>query len=201
MIKFATGFASACILALTAITPANAVVFNITYTDSPELDMSGNVVGTGSLSYNGPAVAGSYALDTLTGLAFSATIGSISFTLADITTDLSAGGILVSDLGGGEFGFVFSGDGSTSSNGGSVDFAVGSDSLTHEPTTSIADATGCCGGDGVVNLYGSGSSFGAYAATTGSNETASAVPVPASLPLVLAGMGALGLVARRRKQA
>ena len=100
----------------------HAVVFNLLYDglDDDVLD-TGAIVGTGTFSYDGPAVLGGYSLDSLSNFSFSANFGGVTFTDADFTLDNIFSGIFVFDIGGGEFGMVFSGDGANAPFGGSID--------------------------------------------------------------------------------
>jgi hypothetical protein len=171
--------------------PANAVSFYLLYDDvGDQVIGTANIIGTGTFSYDGPATVGSFALNSLTGMTFNATILGSSFSTPDILTDLSATGINVFSLGGGDYGLVFTGNGGQTS-GGSLDLLNGfGDVLTHEPTSAINDPIGCCGGNGTINLYQENPPqvFGDYSAST--------IPEPGTAALL--ALGLLGLAAPRR---
>ena len=183
----------ALILAMMFAGSASAAMFSILYDDFDDQTIgTNNIVGSGMFSYDGPIVLGAFSLGSLTGIGFSATFDSgESYGTVDIDTDLFASGIFVYDAGAGNFGMVFTGFGGILD--GSFDLSNGAGGgLSHEPTDSIFETIGCCGGDGVTNLYGSEVYFGDY-------QALSAVPIPAAAWLF--GSGLLGLIgiARRKK--
>ena len=175
---------------------AHAVVFQFVYDSvSDSSIVAADVVGTGTLSYDGPAVAGSFLLSDLTGVSFSATFtGSTGMTTFSgppfDPADLSLIGISVTDVGGGVFEAVFTGD--SASTGGSLDIDDIPDALlTHQPAALLGNVTGprlYFAGDDATGL----DAFGDYLGTT--------VPVsaPAAILLLLTGFAALGFA--RRKQ-
>lgn len=183
------------VVTLISAGPAHAVLFDLTYDDfDDQLIGTNSIVGSGTFSYDGPAQLGGTALSALTNMTFNATVAGQTFTTADIDTDLDASGIFVFDLGGGKFGLVFTGDGGIVV--GSLDLRnSGGFILSHEPSASINDPIGCCGGNGMTNLYFSAGvdpevSFGDY--------TATAVPEPTTLALL--GAGLVAVRARRRRE-
>ena len=172
---------------------ANAVLIELTYDDLGDQTIgTDNIVGTGTFSFDGSAIVGFYALSSLTNMAFSASFDSgETFNTSDIMTDLDFTGIFIYDAGSGRFGLLFTGNGGRS-GGGSLDLQNDlGQILTHEPSSAINDPIGCCGGDGMVNLYAMGEYFGDYQGLT-------AVPEPGTLALLGIGLFGMGL-ARRKK--
>jgi len=172
---------------------ASAATFNLVYDNAPDQVLGTSaLVGSGTFTYDGPAVAGAFALSSLAGMTFDALIMGRTVATADLATDLSTSGIFVYSIGGGEFGMVFTGSGG--SYNGSFDLVTPgiTDILTHEPTSAIGDPLGCCGGTGSVNRYvlgGPASQQGDYAATT--------APIPEPCTLALCMFGLIGLTASR----
>jgi hypothetical protein len=120
---------------------------------------------------------------TLSGFAFDATVRGVRYTTDDLRTDMLLTGISVFSLGNGAFGLVFTGSGG--SLGGSLELGF----LSHEPTASISDRIGCCGGNGTVNRFKQLTPLvGDYSAT--------AIPEPDTAALM-----AIGLLALERARA
>lgn len=154
---------------------ASAAVFNFTFDNTFDSTLTSPFVGSGTLSFDGTATVGSYSLVSLSNLNmnFSFTNGT-SFSLANLTSNLSTSGISVFDLGSGNFGLVFTGTG----NGfGSVDFIKDPTSLSFEPTGDISDPMGFFGGNGVTNLYVTDVFLGSYNAVSTAQPSTS-VPEP-----------------------
>lgn len=190
--KKTSTFLAASLLTLTTTT-ANSATFEIIYDDTPNNEI-GNIVGYGTFSYDGPVQFGSFSLDSLTNLAFYAEVGGNFYTIDDLLTVTSESGITVFNLGGGSAGLVFTGEGGYQS--GSFDLDNGNDYLTHEPTDSISERTGCCGGDGTINYYMTRDYYGDYQATS-----VAAIPEPSTYALMAGGLSLVGFMAmRRRKQ-
>jgi hypothetical protein len=155
----------------TISTNASAATFNFTFDRTFDSSLTPPFVGSGTLGFDGAATVGSYSLASLSNLNmnFSFTNGT-SFSLADLTSNLSTSGISVFDLGSGNFGLVFTGTSAL----GSVDFLKNSTSLNFEPTSSISNPKGSFGGNGVTNVYVSDALLGSYNAVSASQS----VPEP-----------------------
>ena len=181
------------VLLLYSAGSGHAASFTIVYDDVANGSI-GSPVGTGTFSYDGPPVVGSFALSSLTGVSFDVSFPGVgaTFSTADVVSDLDFSGIHVFGAGAGQFGLVFSGGPIVV---GSLN-AIDADGvlLTHEPTFAIDNPIGCCGGNGTINLYqliddnGAFFLFGDYRALT-------AVPAPSSVAVVVLGL--LGIVGAR----
>lgn len=169
---------------------ASAAVFNFTFDNTFDSTLTPPFVGSGTLGFDGTAAVGNFALASLSNLNmnFSFTNGS-SFSLADSTSNLSTSGISIFDLGSGNLGLVFTGN----NRGGSVTFNSNTSSLNFEPTSSISDPTGCCGGNGVTNLYISNELSGSYNAVSAAQQ----VPEPAT---VLGSLAAFAYAAHSKRK-
>ncbi|MGD1703217.1 PEP-CTERM sorting domain-containing protein [Dapis sp. BLCC M229] len=201
--KFSIAAAGVTMISFQTI-PAHAAQFNFTFDDIIDNNLAEPFVGSGVLSFDGDAEVGTYTLDSLSNLDmnFSFDDGS-SFDIGDLRTNLSLAGISIFDLGAGELGLVFTGFNGLIV-GGSIDFQNDFDTLlTFEPTGSIDNPIGCCGGDGVTNLYANllpdGNSFetsffGSYTAVSSVST-----PEPASL-LGFLGISILGASSLKRNQ-
>ncbi len=173
--------------------PAHAAQFNFTFDATFDDELTEPFVGSGVLSFDGDAQVGSYTLDSLSNLDmnFSFNDGS-SFGTADLTTNLSSAGISIFDLGAGELGLVFTGEGGLIGEG-SVDLGA----LTFEPTPAVNNP-GFAGGNGVTKLYFNGSFGGSYTAVSSTVSSVS-TPEPASI-LGLLALGTLGVTSLKRNK-
>jgi hypothetical protein len=170
---------------------ASAAVFNFTFDNTFDSTLTPPFVGSGTLGFDGAATVGSYSLASLSNLNmnFSFTNGS-SFSLADSISDFSTSGISIFDLGSGNLGLVFTGSNPLAS----MRFIKNSDNLSFEPTISISNPTGCCGGNGVTNLYTNGSSvLGSYNAVSAAQQ----VPEPTT---VLGSLAAFAYAAHSKRK-
>ena len=129
---------------------AEAATFNIVYDDTLGGGIDGNIVGTGTFSFDGPGLLGEFALSSLTNLQFSANIAGSVFD--DIQTDLTQTKLLIFEDAGQTLA-TFTGSGGVLV-GGSLDVQNVMDFLSHEPGSAGAP---CCGGTDISRLYGLGS--------------------------------------------
>lgn len=177
------------ILTLTCASTAYSAVFDLTYDDTTTGAMDGTIVGTGTFSYDGPAVAGSFLLSALTGVSFSATFtGGASFSGPPFDpANLSLIGIDVTDVGGGMFELIFTGG--SAGTQGSLDIVTATGLLTHEPSLLLGGNTGPTlyfAED--LNLYG----YGDYLA-----KSQISVPEPSVVMMLSLGIAGLGWMRRR----
>jgi hypothetical protein len=191
---FRHSLAIALVCLVTQASVSSAATFEITYDDLANQAI-GDVVGTGTFSYDGPATVGSFALSSLTGVTFDAIVFGEQFTTADLATNFNVSGISVFDTGGGVLGLVFTGFGGAYDDG-ALDLERTSDGwgLTHEPTEAIGVRTGCCGGDGTVNRYFLGDEIGPFQG----GDYVAVLPEPGALGP--AAIGLLALAASRRSR-
>lgn len=175
--------AAAALAAVIYVAPAQAVVFDFEFDSSPNTALDA-IVGTGSLSFDDPGI-GTFDFFALTNVSFTADFGAEQFSLSDIVTTVGTTVILSGTPGSRTL--VFSGVGNAP-GGGSVDFLNGgNDVLSFQPNASPLSLA-------LYFMNGpSNEFFGNYLAT----EQA-VIPLPATLPLALAGIAGLGFLARRR---
>lgn len=180
------------VLALACAGAAHAATFQITYDTTPNAAIDGPIVGTGTFSYDGAAAAGSFLLSDLTGVSFSATFtGGVTFSGPPFDpADQSLIGIDVTDVGGGVFQLIFTGQ--SAGTNGSLDIITATGALSHQPSDLL-------GGNAGMRLYFANdsttglSAFGDYLVT-------SAVPEPATLALFGMGIAGIGLARKRGKR-
>lgn len=129
---------------------ASSATFKIFYDDTLGGGIDGNLVGTGTFSFDGPGYEGELALSSLTNLQFSANIAGSVF--EDIQTDLTQTKLLIFEDAGQTLA-TFTGVGGLLI-GGSLDVQNVRDFISHEPGVA---GEPCCGGTDLSRLYGLGS--------------------------------------------
>jgi hypothetical protein len=144
-----------CSLSISTIN-ASAAVFNFTFGQKGfDNTLSPPFVGSGTLSFDGAAIVGSYSLASLSNLDINLSFtNGLSFNSGDLPSNLSTTGISIFDSGSGNLGLTFTGG---VSEGGlrlrSYGPGLDADYLNFEPTNSINNRIGSYGGDGVNNIY------------------------------------------------
>ena len=117
---------------LVCVMPARAaVIFNFQFDGTFDGTVTAPIVGTGTVTLGSDPGNGDFAFTSLNPT-ISFTFGAVTFTQADLTTPTANILIRISDLGGGNRGMLFGGTGG-GPQGGSMDFANGSDILTLQP--------------------------------------------------------------------
>jgi len=170
------------------------VLFDIRWDDSDTgVVGDGNILGTGQFGYDGILAPGHFSLDTLTDVSFAAffTSGEV-YTLADLDTSLDVVGVQVTDMGGGAFSMIFTGNSAPTL--GSADFTNSNNFLlSHEPADS---------GDVGPALFfetstiTTGNGVGEY---IGLARSSAVVPEPTQFA-IWSVFGMAGLVGTRRKR-
>jgi hypothetical protein len=174
------------LVAFSTVASANSYLVNFDNSDSGGGPVM--IVGTGTFTFDGTYGDGTYYLPTLPNYQINFSIGSSTFTNADISTDVSHVQVVLYD---GALQFYYDNDGTFGPHGGSLDFDKADGSfLTTEPNyfgappLNLYQVT-----DSAGNFY-----FGTYSALTG-------VPEPSYAGVLLA-LGAVAVwPALRRKKA
>ncbi len=174
---------------------AGAATFNLFYDDFDDGVLAlGDIIGTGTFSYDGPIQEGDFLLSELTGVSFEAEFQGLTDTAVfsgppfDPANDALIG-ISVTEVGAGVFELVFTGEGATTN--GSLDIDNGFGLLSHVPSPLLTPAQGPAAyfGD---DFQADFSALGDYIGTT-----ATVIPVPPALYLF--GSALAGLMLRRRQ--
>ncbi len=174
-------------------TSANAAVFQIAFDDTFNSTMEGNIVGNGTLSYDGPINTGVFALSELSNL--------------ELSIDLFSGevfnqdNILATDLSGIELNVVRSADtlyatfiGSGGGAGGALDLQNTDNSSIQFLTTESGDEySGDLGGTNLARSYFT------FGATQLSGTYQMTAPVPEPGTIALFGFGLIGIVFARKR--
>ncbi len=174
--------AAAGLLVAALSAPIHAAVVNFSFDNTANSTVTAPFVGSGTLTFDGPAAAGTFALASLTNFVFDFTVGGVDFGNADLGTPVAdvlvqfttSGSDLVVNFGGARGGPF----------AGSLDFLNASGGLSFQPDF------------GSLYFASTSQSFGTYAGVV---QAARGVPEPGSLALVAAAL--LGASALRRKVA
>ncbi len=184
--------AALAVVLLSLAMPAPAVTFNFLFDNNGLSGSGGNplppFIGTGTLSFNGDPDAGDYDITTLVNLDISFAVGDATFSEDDIDTTTEAY-LRIAGTGDARTALFYTPLSVGNGCGfGAVDFAGSSLCLSTGPSDNIGKFVRI--DDGALTYSGE------YLGTVVAAPT-SDVPLPAGLPLLLAGLG--GLVALRRR--
>ncbi len=160
---------------------AFANTIDVELDDTFDYTVTAPFVGQGEVSFNNTLADGTYLLSSLQNLSISFTIDTTTFTNNNYngTPDPSTSIVLLN--GGTDFYFL--GDGATSGQNGAVDFILGNNTLTTEPSYY---------GTAPYDLFQANINGVSYSGTYGT-----AVPEPTSIALLVAGL--LGLYFTHKK--